>query len=326
VTRRKRRSPSGLLVTVALTGAALVLFWLGYKILTWPDVAALAEVNPKSTAFIERYEATRSKGKQRSARWTWVSWGAISPHLKRAAVVAEDMEFFSHDGFSRREIKAAIEKAMEEKELPRGASTITQQLAKNLWLSPSRSPLRKVEEAILTRQLEKNLTKRRILELYLNIAEFGPGVYGAEAAARTYFGKSAASLSANEAASLVAGLPRPSKWHPGSGSRTYARRTGRIERMMARAGYLARYVGGGSAPPPAGSSDAVPPRPAVQPTEVARADAGSHPTPILAPADTVDLEQMMEDLKRDLAELQREEALAEIEDEGSNGAGADSIR
>ncbi len=316
MTGRARR-PSGLLATLALAGTALFLFWLGFRILTWPDVPALAKVNPKSTAFIDRYEnRSRDSKKRGGVRWDWVSWNAISPNLKRAVVVAEDMEFFAHDGFSRYEIRAAIEKAMVKKELPRGASTITQQLAKNLWLSPSRNPLRKVEEAILTRQLEAHLSKRRILELYLNVAEFGPGVYGAEAASRTYFGKSAASLSTHEAASLVAGLPRPSKWHPGSGSRTYARRTGRIERLMARADFLGRYVGGAPAPSLATST-----KPSVQPTEVAQVEVvspgtipspapGEAPSPAAADT-TVDLEQLMEELKRDIAELQMEEDLAE---------------
>jgi monofunctional biosynthetic peptidoglycan transglycosylase len=177
-----------------------------------------------------------------------VSWGAISPDLKRAVVSAEDLEFFFHDGFSTAELKAAIRQALAEGKAPRGASTITQQLAKNLWLSPSRNPWRKVKEALLTRSLEKHLTKRRILEIYLNVVEFGPGVYGAEAAARRYFGKSAADLSQHEAAQLAAGLPRPSSWHPGSGSRSYARYVSNIEARMARAAFLWKYLG--ASPPP----------------------------------------------------------------------------
>src|SRR5438034_9445974 len=112
-------------------------------------------------------------------------------------------------------MREAMTEALEERKLPRGASTITQQLAKNLWLSPSRSPLRKVKEGVLTWQLERALSKRRIFELYLNVAQFGPGVYGAEAAARRYFRKPAAELTADEAADLAAGLPRPRAWHPG---------------------------------------------------------------------------------------------------------------
>jgi monofunctional biosynthetic peptidoglycan transglycosylase len=309
--------------------------WLLVKLVTWPNVAALATENPKSTAFIDRYEKQRKHDKKMpAARWKWVSWGAISPSMKRAAVVAEDVEFFSHDGFSRREIKAAIEKAMEKKEMPRGASTITQQLAKNLWLSPSRNPLRKFEEAILTRQLERELSKKRILEIYLNVVEFGPGIYGAEAAARAYFGKSAAALGPREAASLAAGLPKPSKWHPGSGSRYYAKRTGRIERMMARASFLGRYVGGG-APVEVASSDTPPSQretagspitsspPSTSPMASGPVEASPTPGPILpppapdpveapaSPDSTRRLEQLMQELKEDMEAMQREDAEAE---------------
>ena len=126
--------------------------------------------------------------------------------------------------------------------MPRGASTITQQVAKNLWLSPSYNPLRKLKEALLTRQLERALSKRRILEIYLNVAEFGPGVYGAEAAAQRYFGVAAAGLDEPQAAQLAAGLPRPSSWHPGSSSRAYANRTRRILGRMARAQWLWKAI------------------------------------------------------------------------------------
>ncbi|HSF41888.1 MAG TPA: biosynthetic peptidoglycan transglycosylase, partial [Thermoanaerobaculia bacterium] len=118
----------------------------------------------------------------------------------------------------------------------------TQQLAKNLWLSASYNPLRKVKEALLTRQLEKHLPKRRILELYLNFVEFGPGIYGAEAAARHYYGKSARSLTQRQAAELAASLPRPKSWHPGVKSKGYQRKVRAIERRMAKAGWLRREV------------------------------------------------------------------------------------
>ena len=131
---------------------------------------------------------------------------------------------------------------MGGQQAPRGASTLTQQLAKNLWLSPSRNPLRKREEVVLTRQLEKHLDKRRILELYLNVVEFGPGVFGAEAAARHYFGKSARDLTEHEAAQLAGGLSRPSRWHPGSTSQAYARHVERIEGRMQKAEFLRRVV------------------------------------------------------------------------------------
>ena len=125
---------------------------------------------------------------------------------------------------------------------PRGASTVTQQLAKNLWLSPSRNPLRKLKEALLTRQLEHDLGKRRILELYLNVVEFGPGIFGAEAAAEHYFGLTAAELAPPEAAALAAGLPKPSAWHPGSPSKAYRRRVGILESRMEKARFLLRLL------------------------------------------------------------------------------------
>ncbi len=211
---------------------------------TWPDVSALETSNPETTAFIERYREQQRDAKQLDrVAWDWVPWQAISIHLKRAVVVAEDIEFFSHNGFSTAEIRVAIQEAIEERRAPRGASTITQQLAKNLWLSPSRSPFRKLKEAALTRELEEKLAKMRILEIYLNVVEFGTGIYGAEAAARHYFGKSAGSLTEQESAMLAASLPRPSRWNPFSSSGYYARYVGQIERRMERAEFLWRRLG-----------------------------------------------------------------------------------
>ncbi len=235
---RKRRLGRGCLIAL-LAPLALAVLFAGYEAITWPRVGKLARENPKTTSFIESYKH-RNPGA--NVGWRWASYGAISPHLKRAVIVAEDINFFSHHGFDAEEIRKAIEEAWEDREAPRGASTITQQLAKNLWLSPSRNPLRKAKELLLTRELEKDLSKRRILELYLNVVEFGPGVYGAEAAARHYFGKSARDLGENEAAQLAAGLSRPSRWHPGSTSRAYARHVGRIEARMEKAGFLWKAV------------------------------------------------------------------------------------
>jgi monofunctional biosynthetic peptidoglycan transglycosylase len=224
--------------TLVGAGGLAALVYLGWQVVTWPDVAALARENPRTTAFIERQ---RSGGAVEVA-WRWVPYEAISPHLKRAVVVAEDIEFFHHRGFAGAEIENALRQAWEEKELPRGASTISQQVAKNLWLSGSRNPLRKVKEAILTRELERALPKRRILEIYLNVAEFGPRVFGAEAAAQRYFGKPAAALDERQAALFAASLPRPSHWHPGSPSRAYARHAERIRRRMAKATWLWKLI------------------------------------------------------------------------------------
>lgn len=233
VAKKRRGCVRGCLRWAGLAAAAVVLVAL-WQLVTWPDASALATENPSSTAFIERWE--RRSGQE--ARRTWVPYGAISNNLKHAVVVSEDIDFFSHDGFAHEEQRKALEEAWEKREIPRGASTLTQQLAKNLWLSPSKNPLRKAKEALLTRQLEKHLQKRRILELYLNVAEMGPGIFGAEAAARHYFGKSAASLSQHEAAALAAGLPNPREWHPGSGNRRYQNRVGITLRRMGQAGWV----------------------------------------------------------------------------------------
>jgi monofunctional biosynthetic peptidoglycan transglycosylase len=157
-------------------------------------------------------------------------------------LVAEDIGFFTHHGFALAEMQNALEDALRDRELPRGASTITQQLAKNLWLSPSRNPLRKAREALLTWQLERALSKRRILELYLNVVEFGPGIYGAGAASQRYFGKAPADLDESEAAQLAAALPNPAAWHPGAGSAAYRRHVAAIERRMSRAAFLLKQI------------------------------------------------------------------------------------
>lgn len=225
---------------VALVALALGV-WLAWEWSRWPDVATLRVRNPTTTAFIERYRAEqRRAGRDPAVAWTWRPYGAISPNLKRAVLVGEDINFFSHSGFDLGEVKEAIAKAVEEGSRPRGASTLTQQLAKNLWLSSSYDPLRKAREAILTRQLEKTLGKRRILELYLNVVEFGPGVYGAEAASRRYFAKSAADLGEDEAAQLAAALPRPRAWHPGADTAAYRRHVSSIRDRMERAEFLRR--------------------------------------------------------------------------------------
>ena len=217
--------------------------WLGYEAWTWPQVGALATRPPRTTAFIERHRAAeRAAGRDGRVQWTWVPYSAISLPLKRAAVVGEDINFFGHGGVDLDEVQDALERAVERGKRPRGASTITQQLAKNLWLTPSRNPLRKIRELILTWQLERTLPKRRILELYLNVVEFGPDLYGVEAAARRHFGKAAADIGPVEAAQLVASLPNPHAWHPGSPSRAYQAHVARVLRRMARAEWLERFL------------------------------------------------------------------------------------
>jgi monofunctional biosynthetic peptidoglycan transglycosylase len=227
------------LIVVLLVAAGI---WVAWEAVTWPDVRDLVRHDPATTAFIEEYRlgvlGRLGLAAPRPVQHKWVPYGRISSNLKVAILIGEDADFFAHHGFDSGEMEDALREAWEEKRLPRGASTLSQQLAKNLWLSRSRNPLRKVKEAALTRELEKDLTKRRIFEIYLNVVEFGDGIYGAEAASRHYFAKSAAGLSQNEAAQLSASLPYPHGWHPGSRSRGYLWRVRMIARRMGKARWL----------------------------------------------------------------------------------------
>ena len=217
--------------------------WILWEAATWPDVRALATRPPATTAFVERYnERERAAGRAGRAAIRWTPYGAIASDLKRAVLVGEDINFFSHKGFDWGGIRTAVEEAVKEADAPRGASTITQQLVKNLWLSPSRNPLRKVKEAILTVQVERTLGKRRILEIYLNVVEFGPGLFGVAPAAQAYFGAAPADLSGEQAALLAASLPRPSSWHPGSASRAYQRHAASIRARMDKAEFLRKQI------------------------------------------------------------------------------------
>ena len=228
---------SGLLQFLTL----VALVWIAWEWITWPDVKDLKDNNPETTAFIELYRGGGSPSEDRTVDWQWVPYGEISSNLKRAVLVAEDARFFTHHGFAHAAIKAAIAEAVENGEAPRGASTLTQQLAKNLWLSPTRNPLRKLSEAVLTIHLEETVPKRRMFEIYLNVVEFGIGIYGAEAAARHYFNKPASELSPHEAALLAASLPRPKSWHPGVDDEQYLSRAMRIQTWMGQAGSLNSY-------------------------------------------------------------------------------------
>ena len=228
------------LLLLCLLAVAGIVAW---QVVTWPNVAELARRPPTTTAFIERHnERERAAGRKGRAVVAWVPYAFISPYAKRAVLVAEDINFFSHHGFDWGEIQHAIEERLGERGRARGASTISQQLVKNLWLSPSPNPLRKITEGILTWQLERALPKRRILELYLNVVEFGPGVYGVGQAAQTYFGKPPADLDEAEAAQLAAALPRPRLWHPGSRSPTYQRYAAAIRSRMEKAEFLKKEI------------------------------------------------------------------------------------
>jgi len=182
-------------------------FYFSYSL---PNVSVLRQQNPKTSALMDlRAEEYRQKNIRAPRRQVWVTYDAISEHLKKAILVNEDAAFFSHKGVDLEELKAALKKDWETMSFNRGGSTITMQLAKNLYLNPSKNPMRKIEEIVIAWQLEQTLSKRRIFEIYLNIVEWGRNVYGAEAAARFYFGKSAAALDPLEAATLAALLPSP---------------------------------------------------------------------------------------------------------------------
>ena len=206
-----------------------------YLYITLPDVNALKQKNPKSTALMELRDAEYQKKKIAGQRQhIWVAYGAISEHLKKAVLVSEDAAFFSHKGVDMNELKAALKKDWETMSFNRGGSTITMQLAKNLYLSPSKNPLRKLKEIVIARQLEQALAKRRIFEIYLNVVEWGRNIYGIEAAARHYFGKSAAALDPLESATLAALLPSPRN----SKDRSILNRRNLILSRLSSVGYL----------------------------------------------------------------------------------------
>jgi monofunctional glycosyltransferase len=192
-------------LALALAGVFLVI-QLSYLVRVW----WWRDHNPQSTAFmgasLERLRAKKSDAKLQHA---WVPYERISPHLKRAVVVAEDARFAEHEGFDWDAIEKALEKNRKKGKVVVGASTISQQLAKNLFLSADRTPWRKGQEALITVMIEHVMDKRRILEIYLNVIEWGEGVFGAEAAARHYYGAGAASLGPDAAARLAAMVPNP---------------------------------------------------------------------------------------------------------------------
>jgi monofunctional biosynthetic peptidoglycan transglycosylase len=201
---------------------------------TYPSVAELRDANPETTALIEaRLAAAQDAGQPPTRAQTWVPLDRISPNVLRAVLAGEDSHFFEHNGFDYKAIREAAEETWEEKQITRGASTITQQLAKNLYLSESRNPVRKLREAAITRSLEANLSKWRILEIYLNVAEWGEGIYGVEAAAQSYFKIPAARLNSSQASYLAAMIPNPrTVYNPSKNPRNVRRRQRIIERYM----------------------------------------------------------------------------------------------
>jgi len=242
-----------LIKIVLLAFCAAFLLFAVYEVVTFPNIAKLREQNPQTTSLIEtRADEARRANQQPKRAQTWVPLEKISPNLQRAVLAGEDSNFATHHGFDYAAIQHAWEEAQREaakeaKEegddqsswippmpsFKRGASTISQQLAKNLYLSTEKSFFRKGREAVITYFLERDLQKRRILELYLNVIEWGDGVYGAEAAAQYYFKKSASNLTQREAAFLSAMIPNPRTiFNPQTNPRRVARRQRIILRGM----------------------------------------------------------------------------------------------
>ena len=227
--RRTVRAIGRALAASAAFGFALI----AYAYLTLPDVRALRTANPPSTAFIDlRVREARARGQTSRRVQVWVGYDSISRDLVRAVLVAEDDAFWQHEGVDFAQIQESLQADWERGRMLRGGSTITQQLAKNLYLSPSRNPLRKLRELIIARRLEAELTKTRILEIYLNVIEWGDGVYGAEAAARTYFHKRAAELTPSDAALLAAVIINPRALNPSRPTARIVRRQQLILRRM----------------------------------------------------------------------------------------------
>ena len=228
-----RMTPGRIARRAALAAPAIAFAVLAYSYLSLPDVRPLRTANPSTTAFMElRAREARAKGQPPRRLQRWVGYSRISPDAKRAVLLAEDAAFWQHEGIDLEQLQESFEADWARGQLLRGGSTITQQLAKNLYLSPSKNPVRKLRELVIARRLEAELKKSRILELYLNTIEWGDGIYGIEAAARTYFHKSAAELGADEAALLAGAIINPRVHNPARPTARLLRRQQLILRRM----------------------------------------------------------------------------------------------
>ena len=216
----------------------LILLPVAYLLLM-PDLSKLKKENPKRTALMQyRVTISKAKGKTYRIDQSWAPFFKISPFLIKAVLIAEDDKFWTHEGFDYEAIQKAIEKDLKAKKLKSGGSTITQQFARNLFLTPEKSLIRKISEAVITWRMEKVLSKKRILELYLNVAEWGEGIFGAEAASRHYFGKSSSELTPEEASRLAAILPNPRRYSPVGDQRYVINRSNLIYSIMLQRGIV----------------------------------------------------------------------------------------
>ena len=207
--------------------------------LSLPDLSKLKKENPKKTALMEyREKEWKEEGKKVRMNQIWVPLSNISPYLLKAVLIGEDDKFWNHEGFDYEAIQKAIEKDIKAGRFKFGGSTISQQLARNLYLSPAKNPLRKMREAIITWRMERVLSKRRILELYLNAVEWGDGIFGVEAASKYYYGKPSSELTPQEAARLAAVLPNPRRYNPAGDQRYVVNRSNLIYSIMIQRGIV----------------------------------------------------------------------------------------
>jgi monofunctional biosynthetic peptidoglycan transglycosylase len=217
----------------------ILLVFLLYSFLM-PDISQWKKQNPKKTAFMEyRENQWKEKGRKINIHQIWVPLSGISPYLVKAVLIAEDDKFWGHEGFDYEAIRKAIERDLKAKKLKFGGSTLSQQLARNLYLSPEKSLLRKMSEALITWRMENVLSKRRILELYLNVVEWGEGIFGIEAASRYYYGKPSSELTPFEATRLAAILPSPKRYNPLGDQRYVTTRANDIYNIMIQRGIIA---------------------------------------------------------------------------------------
>jgi monofunctional biosynthetic peptidoglycan transglycosylase len=213
--------------------AVLIVFVLLYQLWILIHITWWIKFNPHSSAFMQdRLEIIQEKNPDAEIRYKWVDYSKISKNLKRAVIASEDAKFLDHEGFDWEGIQKAFDKNLKKGKIVAGGSTISQQLAKNLFLSTKRTPWRKAQEAVITVMLENILSKRRILEIYLNVIEWGNGVFGAEAAARHYYKTSAANLSASQAARLAAMIPNPRFYDAHKSTRYLNRHAATIQARM----------------------------------------------------------------------------------------------
>ncbi|MGH9888650.1 MAG: monofunctional biosynthetic peptidoglycan transglycosylase [bacterium] len=281
-----------LLALLAFATAFPLYVWLG---LPWhSEVRALARNNPGKTRVMEqREDEAREAGRAPRHVQSWVPLSRVSRHLVHAVLSSEDQKFFGHEGVDWEAIQKSFEEDRKKWRLSRGGSTITQQLAKNLFFTTHKSPVRKLRDVVVARWLENDLGKKRILEIYLNVIEWGDGVYGCQAAAQRYYGVSCAALDATQAAGLAAMIPNPRRINPRVDARRHARAQRRVLWLMAHAGYLSQAGLGAEPPPPEPAEDedeAPPAEPETPPEAVApkpAAPEGDAPaaSPSLAPAE-----------------------------------------